>query len=111
MNLWGIIKGLLIQDGADRSKELSFEVNPAAATATRTTLESAQTADRVLTLPDVSGTLVEKATTDALDARLTTAEADIDQAQLDIDALEVQDRKSTRLNSSHTDISRMPSSA
>ena len=30
---------------------------------------------------------------------------------LDIQTLQAQDRKSTRLNSSHTDISRMPSSA
>lgn len=90
MNLWGIIKGLLIQDESDRSKELSLEISPAAATATRTTLSAAQTADRTLALPDTSGVLVEKATTDALDVRLTTAEADIDQAEADIDALEVR---------------------
>ena len=37
--------------------------------------------------------------------------AKIDKLEAKIDLLTMQDRKSTRLNSSHTDISRMPSSA
>lgn len=90
MNLWGIIKGLLIQDSTDRSKELSVEVSPAATAGTRTTLSSAQTANRTLALPDESGSLISNVTTDALDARLDTAEADIDQAQADIVALDAR---------------------
>jgi len=66
MNLWGIIKGLLVQDETDRSKEMSLEVDPAATTATRTTLKAAQTANRTLSLPDATDTLVGKATTDVL---------------------------------------------
>ena len=66
MNLWGIIKGLLVQDESDRTKQLSIEVDPSATTATRTTLKSAQTVDRTLNLPDADDTLVGKETTDLL---------------------------------------------
>jgi hypothetical protein len=59
MNLWGIIKGLLVQDATDRTKEFSIEVDPAAATGTRTTLKAAQTANRELTLPDNDSELVD----------------------------------------------------
>lgn len=57
MNLWGIIKGLLVQDETDRSKELSLEIDPAATTATRTTVKAAQTANRTIVLPNASTTL------------------------------------------------------
>lgn len=66
MDLWGIIKGLLVQEETDRTKQLSVEVDSAATTATRTTIKSAQTADRTLNLPDADDTLVGKATTDTL---------------------------------------------
>src|SRR5882757_6146083 len=46
------IKGLLIQDGADRSKQLSIQISPSATTNTSTTLVAAQTANRTITLPD-----------------------------------------------------------
>lgn len=88
MNLWGIIKGLLVQDETDRSKEFSLEVDPSATPETRTTLKAVQTADRNLALPDTSGTLVEKTVTDGLNTRLTTAEGEIDTAQTDITNLQ-----------------------
>lgn len=66
MNLWGLIKGLLIQDSSDRTKELSLEIDSASTTNTRTTLKSVQTANRTVVLPDASDTLVGKATTDVL---------------------------------------------
>lgn len=66
IRLWGILKGLLIQDETDRTKQLSVEVDPTATTATRTTLKSAQTADRTLNLPDADDTLVGRQTTDTL---------------------------------------------
>jgi len=66
IKLWGILKGLLIQDTTDRTKQLSVEVDPTATTATRTTLKSAQTADRTLNLPDADDTLVGRQTTDTL---------------------------------------------
>lgn len=59
MNLWGIIKGLLVQDETDRSKEFAIEVDPAATTGTRTTLKSAQTTNREITLPDNDSELVD----------------------------------------------------
>ena len=66
MNLWGVIKGLLVQEEADRTKEMSVEVSSSATTGTRTTLESAQTANRTVSLPDATDTLVGRATTDTL---------------------------------------------
>lgn len=59
MNLWGIIKGLLVQDETDRSKEFAIEVDPTATTGTRTTLKSVQTANREITLPDNDSELVD----------------------------------------------------
>lgn len=60
LTLFGILKGLLIQQESDRTKEFTLEVDPSASTDTRTTLKSKQTDDRVLELPDTSGELVEK---------------------------------------------------
>ena len=54
MDLWGIIRGLLVQEQDDRTKQVSIEVNSSATTATRTTVEAAQTADRTVTLPDAT---------------------------------------------------------
>jgi hypothetical protein len=59
MNLWAFIKGILIQDETDRSKELSLEVDPSATANTRTTLKSVQTANRELTLPDNDSELAD----------------------------------------------------
>jgi hypothetical protein len=47
-SLYGFIKGLLIQDETDRTKELSLEIDPAATTGTRTTLKSIQTTNKTL---------------------------------------------------------------
>jgi len=66
MTLWGIIKGLLVQEETDRTKQVSLEVDASATTATRTTLSAAQTADRTVTLPDATDTIVARATSDTL---------------------------------------------
>lgn len=58
-NLWGVIKGLLVQDETDRTKELSISINPSATTGTRTTLQASQTANRTLTLPNSTSTLAD----------------------------------------------------
>lgn len=60
LTLWSFIKGILIQNEADRSKQLVFEVDNTATTNTKTTIKSKQTANRTLTTPDVDGELVEK---------------------------------------------------
>lgn len=51
-------------DTADNTKGLHFDV--AGTTATKTTVATSQTVDRVLTLPDATDTLVARATTDTL---------------------------------------------
>jgi len=66
IKLIGKIKGILLQDQTDRTKELSIEIDPSSTAETRTTLSSAQTADRSVVLPDADDTLVGKATTDVL---------------------------------------------
>lgn len=66
LSLWSVIKGLLVQEESDRTKELSIEVDATATTATRTTLKSAQSADRTVNLPDADDTLVGRDTTDTL---------------------------------------------
>lgn len=63
-SLVGFIKGLLVQHEADRSKQLSLEVDTAATTSTKTILKSAQTANQTLTLPDATDTLMGKNTVD-----------------------------------------------
>lgn len=75
MNLWGVIKGLLAQDATDRSKEISLEIDPTATTGTRTTLKSAQTANRTIVLPDASTTLVGDNTSNVLTGK--TIDADL----------------------------------
>lgn len=66
MTLWGIIKGLIVSAETDRSKQLSLEIDPASTTATKTILKSAQTANRTVTLPDATDTLMGKATADVM---------------------------------------------
>lgn len=65
-SLRGFLKGILIQDNSDRTKELSVEVDSSATTSTRTTLQSSQTANRTVSLPDATDTLVGRDTTDTL---------------------------------------------
>lgn len=73
----GFLKGLLIENEIDRTKQLIIQVSPSTTTGTTTTVVTAQTADRTLTLPDATDTLVGKATTDiftnkTIDADLNT---------------------------------------
>lgn len=49
---FGILKGLLIQNEVDRTKQLIVEISPSATTGTTTTLVAAQTANRTINLPD-----------------------------------------------------------
>ena len=65
-SLWGLVKGLLIQDETDRTKEISLEVDPASTASTRTTLKSVQTANRTVTLPDATDILLGRDTTDVV---------------------------------------------
>jgi hypothetical protein len=58
-------------DGADLSKVLTLD-NSGATTATATTLTVSQTANRVVTLPDATDTLVGRATTDTLTNKTLT---------------------------------------
>jgi hypothetical protein len=54
----------IIFDQADNSKQIKFDATGTASTST--TIQSSQTANRVITLPDATDTLVGKATTDTL---------------------------------------------
>lgn len=66
MNLVGFLKGLLLQDDTDRTKQLSVSVSPSATTGTTMAVTAVQTANRTVTIPDATDTLVGKATTDTL---------------------------------------------
>ncbi len=69
-------------------------------------------------MPALSPTMTEgtlarwiKKEGDAIAAGDAIAEIETDKATMEVEAVDEGDRKSTRLNSSHTDTSRMPSSA
>ncbi len=66
ITFFGVLKGLLIQNDTDRTKELVVQPSSSAVTSTRMTVESAQTVNRTVTLPDATTTLVGKDTTDIL---------------------------------------------
>lgn len=57
-SIFGIIKGILLKDPNDQTKEFAIEVSPSATTGTRTTLLATQTADRTITLPDGDAVLL-----------------------------------------------------
>jgi hypothetical protein len=62
LNLFGVLKGLLVQGEVDRTKQIAIEVDETAAdTNTKTTLRSGHTTvNRELSLPDADGEIVEK---------------------------------------------------
>lgn len=85
LELIAFIKGILVRNESDKTKTLSVEVSDSATTETRTTLQSKQTADRTLELPDVDGELVEKdasqiLTTKTIDSANNTLTIDADEA-------------------------------
>jgi len=65
-SFFGVLKGLLIQNETDRSKEAVVQVSPSATASTRTTIQVAQTANRTISVPDATDTLVGRNTTDTL---------------------------------------------
>ena len=73
LNLISIIKGLLVQNDTDRTKEVAIEADVASTTGTRTTIKAKQTANRSIDLPDADDTLVGKATTDTLTNKTLTS--------------------------------------
>ena len=106
---------------ASSSGGIALPTHRPAASAVRLTFKSRQ---------EIAGTLIMRSTNNCLllsavialglASNLRAQDADhlesiqrrLAQLQADVDAMtQGQDRKSTRLNSSHTDISRMPSSA
>lgn len=65
-DFFGILKGILIQNEVDRSKQLNIQISPSATTGTSTTIVAQQTANRTLTLPDNSDTLSTPSATETL---------------------------------------------
>ncbi len=72
ISLRTILKGILLQNEADRTKSLGVQISSAATTATSTTIVAQQTANRTVTLPDITGTL----STAALPETLTNKSID-----------------------------------
>lgn len=64
ITFFGIFKALRIQDPTDRTKQLNLEISPSATTNTSTTLVASQTANRTISLPDASDTLITASSTD-----------------------------------------------
>lgn len=59
LNIKKVLKALRIINSVDQTKAIEITVNNAATTGTKTTLQSSQTADRVITLPDATTTLID----------------------------------------------------
>ena len=57
-NLFGILKGLVIEDPTDRTKQVTIQVSPSATTNTSTNITFSQTANRTITFPDADGSVV-----------------------------------------------------
>ncbi len=53
-----VLKGLVIQNATDRSKQVEVNVSDSATTNTKTTVVSTQTANRTISLPDATTTVV-----------------------------------------------------
>jgi hypothetical protein len=62
----GFLKGLLIQNEVDRTKQVIIQSSASSTTNTSTTITTAQTANRTLTLPDATDTLAGIAATQTL---------------------------------------------
>lgn len=62
----GFLKGILLQNEVDRSKQLAIQASSAATTNTTMTVTSAQTTNQTLTLPDATDTLTANAATQTL---------------------------------------------
>ena len=67
-----VAKGVSTQDTSDKTKQLALEVGSGSTTGTKTTVTSAQTADRTITLPDATDTLVALAATQILSNKTYT---------------------------------------
>ncbi len=74
-SLVGFLKGLLIQDNSDVTKQLAIQISPSATTNTTTTISAAQTANRTISLPDASTTLVGTDATQTLTNKTIDADA------------------------------------
>lgn len=73
-SLFAVLKGLLIQNEVDRSKQVALQVDASATANTTTTIVAAQTANRTITLPDASDALLTASST----ATLTNKTIDAD---------------------------------
>lgn len=82
----GFLKGILIQNQADRTKQLVLTVSDSATTGTTTTIVAAQTANRTITLPDGNVTLVTTDSTQTLTNKTIDADnntiVDLDNSNL-----------------------------
>ncbi len=65
-NFVGFLKGLAISDNADRTKQLTLEISSSATSDTTTSVIAAQTADRVILLPDFDLDMNKILTTDSV---------------------------------------------
>lgn len=75
ISLLKFIKGIVLQNETDKSKELEISVSSSATASTKTILQSQQSANRTLTLPDDSATLVGDDTTQTLTNKTIDADS------------------------------------
>lgn len=73
-SLFGILKGLLVQNDVDRTKQLVFQTSPSSTTNTTTTITAVQTSSQNLNLPDTGAT--DTFTTNAATQTLTNKTID-----------------------------------
>lgn len=65
-SFFGILKGLIVENEVDRTKQVILQSSSASITNTSTTITTAQTANRIITLPDASDTLTSNNSTQTL---------------------------------------------
>lgn len=63
-SFWTALRGILIQDASDRSKQFAIEVDSGSTPNTRTTLLVSQTTDRTITFPSSGSSIVTPSSTD-----------------------------------------------